>query len=123
MNELEKTLIGWKPRRPSAGLESRLFTAPREPQYELRHWFAPAMACALAIGMFLSGHAIKPASWELPSNPNLAMLGLTNGNLPLFAMRSDNLHWNLCSKASLAIVVPEKEESRSVQPTLIASTN
>lgn len=121
MKELEKTLIGWKPRQPSARLEQKLFASAKNEPAGFGHWFAPAMACALALGAFTNGEVFRP---QLSSNggANSHLLALTNAHLPLFSMNAQNVRWNLCSTASLAMEVPEKENA-TTREFRIANTN
>ena len=60
MNDTEKLLRSWVPRRPSAKLERRLFPASPpadEPAAPLRlYWLAPATAALLFMGLFLNQH-------------------------------------------------------------------
>lgn len=120
MNELETKLIGWKPRQPSRALERELF-GPSEPYGNwLAQWLAPAMACALAIGMFVSGEALRST---LPSAPrNLNLLALTNETLGLFNVNSDTVQWNVCLTARIQVNRPEKIPA-VFKPVFEASTN
>src|SRR5258708_4528578 len=68
MNELEKQLRAWTPRRPSRRLKERLFAIPasaeRTPQVSrltlphqtLIHWLAPATAAALLLCVLFNQH-------------------------------------------------------------------
>ena len=66
MNSLETQLRSWRPRRPSAGLERRLFATPvsRMPKMAwFVGWLVPATACALLTFLvFNSGNAIPGRS-------------------------------------------------------------
>lgn len=62
MNPLEMQLRSWKPRRPSAGLERRLFpTSAPTISIPRVQWLAPAMACALFAVL-----AFNPQNGPLP---------------------------------------------------------
>lgn len=85
MNSLENQLLAWKPRRPSPGLEARLFGALEPDRPDLAaasffnwQWLAPAMAVFLA-GVFVVGPGNSglsrfddPASAEWAANVALA---------------------------------------------------
>ena len=60
MNDLERQLRSWVPRRPSARLEQRLFPRP-EPQpapraHRTLGWLAPAGASLLFLALVISQH-------------------------------------------------------------------
>lgn len=59
MNTLETQLRSWRPRRPSAVLERRLFRRPTAaPRLgRVAGWLAPAAACLLFAGLVLNPHA------------------------------------------------------------------
>ena len=64
MNLLETQLRSWRPRRPSAGLKRRLFSArpgARRERGLALGWLAPATACLLlTLAVFNSGNDFPP---------------------------------------------------------------
>jgi heme A synthase len=59
LNELEKHLRGWTPRRPAARLEARIFGRTASPDFAAAaalRWLAPAMACLLFSLVALQGN-------------------------------------------------------------------
>jgi hypothetical protein len=84
MNErdtLEARLGFWKPRRPSAGLERRLFrrAAARPGWAWLAGWLAPAAACLLFAALALNPHDTATLPGRTPSGGMLAVI-LSNQN-------------------------------------------
>jgi hypothetical protein len=78
MNELEKQLLLWMPRRPSAGLERRLFAAGPVPAEVLPpfrfSWLAPATA-AVMLMCVLFNQCYGPAlSASATPGPLVAMI-------------------------------------------------
>jgi len=59
MDVLEAQLRSWKPRRPSATLERRLFksTRPETGMFSLAGWLAPAAACLILAISLLNPHS------------------------------------------------------------------
>ena len=79
MNELEKLLRSWTPRRPSAELERRLFGTPdAAPAQELPTfrlgWLAPASVAALLFCVLLNQHAGAGLTGSASSGPMVAMI-------------------------------------------------
>ena len=66
MDSLETQLRSWQPRRPSAGLEQRLFATPISLMPKMAWfvgWLVPATACALlTFSVFTSGNGIPGQS-------------------------------------------------------------
>jgi hypothetical protein len=78
MNELEKQLLWWTPRRPSARLERRLFAVAPAPEAALPpfrfSWLAPATA-ALMLMCVLFNQRFGPAlSTSASPGPLVAMI-------------------------------------------------
>ena len=76
MNPLETQLRSWKPRRPSARLERRLFPARNpsaRPAPALAQWLAPAMACLLFATL-----ALHPPGSSVPGSQPLLAVILSN---------------------------------------------
>src|SRR5688572_6374659 len=76
MNPLETQLRSWKPRRPSARLEQRLFPRPQpaqQPAQRALPWLAPAMACLLFATL-----ALHPPGTSLPGSQPLMAVILSN---------------------------------------------
>jgi len=66
MDSLETQLRSWQPRRPSAGLEQRIFATPFSLMPRMAWfvgWLVPATACALlTFSVFTSGNVIPDRS-------------------------------------------------------------
>ena len=77
MNELEKQLLSWTLRRPSAGIERRLFSAAAAPAEALLPfrltWLAPVTA-ALMLTCVLFNQHYGPAYASSASGPMVAMI-------------------------------------------------
>ncbi len=88
MNELEKLLLSWTPRRPSKGLEARLFgsgeaaAAEELPSFRLG-WLAPAALAALLMCVFLNQRSGAVLTGAAPSGPMVAMI-LSNQSAAAF---------------------------------------
>ena len=87
INELEKWLHSWTPRRPSARLERRLFparSAPEEILLPFRFgWLAPTtVALALMCVLFNQRYG-APSSAQTGTNPMVAMI-LSNQSAPAY---------------------------------------
>jgi hypothetical protein len=78
MNESEKQLLSWTLRRPSAGLERRLFAvaaAPAEVLLPFRlTWLAPAAAALMLMCVLLNQHYGAAFSDSARSGPLVAMI-------------------------------------------------
>jgi len=92
MNEAETCLHGWTPRRPSSGLERRLFRTSREvrerdggfsaasqPLRPARPalswlWLSPVAACLLTVLVSSGFRADGPVAAELRQGPLVAMI-------------------------------------------------
>ena len=79
MNDLEKQLRSWEPRRPSAKLKPRLFAirpvvAPASHSFS---WLAPATAALLVMGMLLNQRRCAMLFDDGKHGPMVAMI-LTN---------------------------------------------
>jgi len=76
MNDLERHLRSWAPRRPSAKLDQRLFprVTPDEPSWlSGLNWLVPASATLLLVGLFASQHN-NPAIGSASPGPIIAMI-------------------------------------------------
>jgi hypothetical protein len=81
MNEtsaLEKQLLLWTPRRPSAKLESRLFAAPPAPAEALSSlrfsWLAPATAAVMLLCVLFNQRYGSDLSASAAPGPLVAMI-------------------------------------------------
>ncbi|MGH7950372.1 MAG: hypothetical protein ACREFE_00400 [Limisphaerales bacterium] len=76
----------WQPRRPSAALKRRLFSAPANAAPELTRffgWLAPVAACALlTLSMLNSGNGI---SENLSNHEPMTAMILSNQNYAAYA--------------------------------------
>jgi hypothetical protein len=85
MNLPETPLPSWRPRRPSAGLKRRIFSAqPATPTATAwLGWLAPATACALlTLLVFNSGNGLPAGSG---SHGTMMAMILSNQNYAAFA--------------------------------------
>jgi hypothetical protein len=88
MNELEKLLLSWTPRRPSKELEARLFggaeaaVAEELPSFRLG-WLAPAALAALLMCVFLNQRCGAGLTGSAPAGPMVAMI-LSNQSAAAF---------------------------------------
>ena len=117
MNSLEARLRSLQPRRPSAGLKRRLFSAPgglMPPASWFLSWLVPATACALFVSSALtSGSGIAKGPRREPmlamvlSNQNYAVYAATAGGQRENAPRPDTFQWtNLSSSTSTMRLMP-----------------
>ena len=78
LNELEKQLLSWTPRRPSKGLEARLFGASvalAEPLPSFRlSWLAPATLALLLMGVLFNQRYGPGFAGAPVSAPMVAMI-------------------------------------------------
>ena len=76
LDPLETQLQSWKPRRPSATLERRLFRrAARGPRPALvAGWLAPAAACLLLLGSLLNPQSAATLTGDPHSGGLLALI-------------------------------------------------
>jgi hypothetical protein len=78
MNELEKQLLSWTLRHPSARVERRLFaagTASAEPLLPFRvTWLAPATAALLLMCVVFNQRCASALSGSATSGPLVAMI-------------------------------------------------
>ena len=110
MNQFEKQLQSWTPRRPSPKIARRLFRATRKdglPSHRapLWSWLTPLAACALTL-LIIVNSANRPAL-PLVSGTNgaffaISMLDAGSSNLPAYSLsqRDENLEWNVWSHAA-----------------------
>ena len=82
MNELEKLLLSWTPRRPSKELEQRLFgpavaAAEEMPSFRLG-WLAPAAVAALLLCVLLNGRGGAGLTGTASGGPMFAAIILSN---------------------------------------------
>lgn len=82
LDSLETQLRSWRPRRPSAGLEQRLFATPVNLMPKMAWfvgWLVPVTACALlTFSVLISGNGIPGRS---PRPEPLAATMLSNKSL------------------------------------------
>jgi hypothetical protein len=84
-NDLEMQLRSWTPRRPSKGLEARIFAAtpalaPAAAVTPLRlNWLAPAMAALLLMAVMFNQHYSNASFATAGSGQSVAMI-LSNQN-------------------------------------------
>lgn len=78
MNELEKRLLSWTPRRPSKGLEARIFGADADaaelvPSFRLS-WLAPVTLALLLICVLFNQRYGSTLAGSPVSGPMVAMI-------------------------------------------------
>ena len=103
LNQWEKQLRSWIPRRPSAGIKARLFSPPAPKKAELAPvcWLAPAVACLClalaAVGWTHSpaaSRANQPMIASILSNQNcMAFLGGRSSQVDLNVLRRVTFTW------------------------------
>ena len=103
LNQWEKQLRSWIPRRPSAGIEARLFSPPPpgKPEPVSVYWLAPAVAClCLLLGVMAWAHGpatvrvSQPMIASILSNQNcMAFLGGRPSQVDLNALRRVTFTW------------------------------
>jgi hypothetical protein len=111
MNELERRLGSWAPRRPSARLERELFTRPEEPPARLPrlHWGAPVTAALLLAGMLATQRYNSSLTVSGESSQMIAII-LSNQSAPAYLARgytpeqnrlpSETLEWTYTNGAA-----------------------
>jgi hypothetical protein len=85
MNLPETQLRSWQPRRPSAGLKRRIFSAQTgaQPSAAFPGWLAPVTACALlTLLVFNSGNGLPAGSG---SHGTMMAMVLSNQNYAAYA--------------------------------------
>jgi len=111
MNQFEKQLQSWTPRRPSSKVARRLFgvagQAATLPQRTATwNWLAPLAACALT--MLVAVHTASRASAPLASRNNGGSLftfmldAATSSNFATYSLSQmdENMEWNVWPHAS-----------------------
>jgi hypothetical protein len=77
-NPLETQLRSWIPRRPSAGLERRLFHRPKRAPRPARswswNWLVPVTACLLFASLILNQHGAASGSATPRSGAMVALI-------------------------------------------------
>jgi hypothetical protein len=114
MIELENQLLSWKPRRPSKGLEARIFAAGREaddalPSFRLS-WLAPATLAILLIGVMFNQRYGAILIGAPVAAPMVAMI-LSNQSAPAylpgsFQAEQNNLPADAFKRSSAPGAVP-----------------
>ncbi len=79
MEQLEKQLHAWAPRRPSAKLRQRLFGTAKTPKALSLNWLAPATAALLVMTMLFNQRHCASFITAGQSGPFVAMI-LSNQN-------------------------------------------
>jgi hypothetical protein len=126
MNELEKLLLSWTPRRPSKAFEERLFgaagSAPAEPLPPLRlSWLAPAAVAVLLLCVLFSqrlGGDLTGPSHSAPmvamilSNQSAATYLAGNGQSEQNNLPADAFKWSGAGRAAARLTAfsPGKRE-------------
>jgi hypothetical protein len=92
MKLLEDQLRSWRPRRPSATLKWRLFSAPsRNSTARFLGWLTPAAACAwLAVLNLGSGNGIHSTGRHAPMIAMISSNPICVSYWPGFAQRGEN---------------------------------
>jgi hypothetical protein len=124
MNQLEKQLQSWVPRRPSSRVARRLFGVTGEASVTPRraaswNWLAPMAACALT--MLVAVHTASLATPPRADRSNSGSLftfilnaAATSSNLATFSLSQmdENMEWNIWSHASHHLALAPRAETR-----------
>jgi hypothetical protein len=124
MNQFEKQLQSWTPRRPSPKIARRLFSAThkaasRSHRAQMWSWLTPLAACALTI--LVAVHPESPQSAPLASQTNGAIFatfmfgaaGSSNQAMYSLSQLDQNLEWNVWPHASHHVAQTSRQESPS----------
>jgi hypothetical protein len=124
MNQFEKQLQSWKPRRPSSRVARRLFGAEWKAATPLRrtagwNWLAPVATCALTL--LVAVHTASIATVPMTSRSNSGSIftfmlnAAASSNLPAFSLSQmdENMEWNVIpTNHHLSLVPPSEARAR-----------
>ena len=123
MNQFEKQLQSWIPRRPSSRVARRLFGVAEEAAMPVQrmagwNWLAPFAACALT--MLVAVHTATLATTPLASrNSNgsfftFMLTAADSSNLATFSLSQldENMEYNVWAHATHYIAAVSRSESR-----------
>ncbi|HEX4120499.1 MAG TPA: hypothetical protein VH619_07780 [Verrucomicrobiae bacterium] len=124
MNQFEKQLQSWTPRRPSPKIARRLFStaqraARRSHRAQTWSWLTPLAACALTI--LVAVQPESPAASRMAGRTNGAffatfMLDAAGSSSPAtysLSQLDENLEWNVWPHASHHVTEMRREEAPS----------
>lgn len=124
MNQFEKQLQSWTPRRPSPKIGRRLFRAERNAGWRLHRahtwtWLTPLAACALTVLIAL--HSSSRPYAQLASRDHSAFFATfmfdaaSSSNLATYSLsqRDENLEWNVWSHAGPHVEALPHAQTRS----------
>ena len=121
-NDLEMQLRSWTPRRPSKGLEARIFAVPAAPATEsvaapMRlNWLAPAMAALLMMCVLFNQRYGSNAFATSGTSPMVAMI-LSNQSAPAYLPGSFQGDRNTIPANSFEITNLNPAASKLVAPS------
>jgi hypothetical protein len=134
MNQFEKQLQSWTPRRPSPKIALRLFGAPAKAAWPLSRihtwtWLTPLAACALTI--LIAVHSGSRPYAQLASRGEGAffatfMFDASSSNLATYSLsqRDENLEWNVWPHAARhAEALPRAEMHSPLEILNLVPTN
>jgi len=121
MNQLEKQLQSWTPRRPSPRIARRLFgsapaAAPAARRWDAWNWLTPLAACALTI--LVCVHTANRPAAEAGSRNNTAFIATLmleaggSSNMATYSLSEmdENLEWNVWPHAAHHVSLPARAE-------------
>jgi hypothetical protein len=125
MNQFEKQLQSWTPRRPSSKIARRLFGIAGEaamplPRAASWNWLAPVAACALT--MLVALHTSSLATAPLASRNNSGSLftimlnaASSSSNFATFSLSQmdENMEFNIWPHATHHLTLPPPAEPRA----------
>jgi hypothetical protein len=124
MNQFEKQLQSWTPRRPSPKIARRLFSAAhkaasRSHRAQTWSWLTPMAACALTI--LVAVHSGSRQSAQMASRTNAAFFATfildaaCSSNLATYSLSQmdENLEWNVWPHAAHHVTQLPRAQPRS----------
>ena len=135
MNQFEKQLQSWTPRRPSPKIARRLFgvaneTVARSHRAHAWNWLTPLAACALTILVAVHSQTTPVARLSGPTNGAVFatfMLDAAGSSMGKYSVNQgdENLEYNVWPHASHPVMalVPTEAQVRLNTETSVKATN